>query len=176
MAAELDDSDSLQKAVSDYNLISEIVDVELQSTKQSIADTIEKTDSEQSVNELKMLQEKLQTIANSYDAFYENGDDLLRLMQGGQLAEAEAQLKSVQEESKQLSQTLEELALEYSGKTQTAAKQAGQNASTALLTMATIAFIAILISLVIGLFITRSILRQLGQILLNSLRFRRPWR
>ncbi|MBO6703655.1 MAG: methyl-accepting chemotaxis protein [Pseudomonadales bacterium] len=162
LAAELDITEDLNDAASAFARENEKIDSAIQSAI-NILDglDIEEFSAEEAA-QASELESNIEQIRRRYDDYYENGTKLIEYLQDGDIIAADAILKEVQQQSSELVDLIEPLTAQLSNGAVESARGLVTSSENALFTMAIIGFIAIAIGLGLSLYITRSVLQQLG--------------
>jgi methyl-accepting chemotaxis protein len=162
LAAQVDDFEDLEKAVSNFNGIVEEIEVALSSTSELLTKTAEHTTNPKKAERLSQLSAELEEIEVAYDEFYVVGGEILLMMQLGSMDDSEIKIKQIQAQSDKLSSMLGDLAGRISETTRVEAQRGEETGSSTTLTMVIIAIATLLLAITISILITRSILTQLG--------------
>ncbi len=162
LAAELDITEDLNEAASEFARENEKIDSAIQSAI-NILDSFDSEEfSAEEAAQATELESNIEQIRRRYDDYYENGTKLIEYLQDGDIIAADAILKEVQQQSSDLVDLIEPLTAQLSNGAVESARGLVTSSENALFTMAIIGFIAIAIGLGLSLYITRSVLQQLG--------------
>ena len=161
LAADIDDVETLEIAVKDFDRLSKDNLDLLETIKGNVQDLI--SDSEDSSDRLGLSLNDVEVINDKYISFYTAGNELLELMLNGKIGEAEAKLLNVEDEVETLNEIMETTNNVISKKLREMSIAARTSGDTSLNITITIFCIFIILSFIFALFITRSILFQLGE-------------
>lgn len=160
LAAELDISEDLDRAASEFSAQNDTIDEAIQKSIQVLNSADELSDEDQA--QVAELQNSISQIRRRYDDYYKNGSELIEYLQVGDIIKADSVLKKVQAQSSELINLIEPLTKQLSSGAEDSAASLVDSSENALLTMAIIGLLAITIALGLSFYITRSVLLQLG--------------
>lgn len=163
LAAELNITEDLDRAANEFRLEHEQIDQALHEASETI-EVFQQGDSlsEQELDFAKELSSSINGVRRSYDEYYATGGELLSLLKAGDIIKADAILKDVQKQSADLLGLIEPLADRVAEEANRDTQRLVAASQSALATLAVIGIFALLATLGLSFFITRSVLTQLG--------------
>ena len=163
LAAELDNQEDIGNSMYEFEQLTEIATENIEATITLIENKLRSLIDESTKNEYEQFLSQINTIHQEYLNFVNDGNELLLLLDQGEIAEAEEQLPEIEIKVEELSEGLQAFNYDINNaveaKTENINKQ-GQHAKQLMIILSVLASI---ISLFLCFFITRSIYRQLGE-------------
>lgn len=155
LAAELGMTDSLANAKENFEGDHEIIETALGAANGIVSGA----DASQ---ELSQFDRGLKEIEAVYGDYHDNGVELLRLLQAGDILAAEQLLKTVQDQSQALSELVTDVRDRVVSASANAADEAVSASNAAIVFLSVLGLLVIASATGLSILITRSILRQLG--------------
>lgn len=162
LAAELDITEDLNQAATEFARQNDRIDEAIQDAVNLLSDIESQDLTAEEAAQASELGDNIAQIRRRYDDYYETGSKLIEFLQQGDIIAADAILKEVQQQSADLVELVEPLTAQLSSGAVESARSLITSSENALFTMAIIGFLAIAIGLGLSLYITRSVLQQLG--------------
>ena len=151
LAAELEIKEDLERASSEFAY-----------EHDRIESAIETALTLTSGEEMGELRESIKDVESRYSEYHESGTNLIFLLTAGDIFKAETVLKQVQIQSGELKDLIDPLSEQVSGDAQASAEALVASSNTAIATLGIIGLLAIFTALGLSIYITRTVLSQLG--------------
>jgi methyl-accepting chemotaxis protein len=157
-----DHSAEISKAEENFNKYMKLVDENLKTAEDLAQAAYKKVQNQAAREEYKKVIDQLETIKKEHSDFDDAVASAFGFIAKGQLAEAEKLAAKIDEQDTQLDTEIEEFLKGVEKFTEDSLITADQNEQAALMGMIVISVFALFIGLSLGIFITRSLLTQLG--------------
>jgi methyl-accepting chemotaxis protein len=161
LAAELEDTRSLNRAESEFNSNHLRITKPSENANAVLASALKSASGDEK-QALGQFTNTLEAIENNYVDYHGNGNELIKLLQAGDIVGAENLLKTVQDQSETLSADIENLGSAITAKAMEDAETAIAESNTAMVILGIVSILVILSAIGLSFCLTRSVLRQLG--------------
>ena len=149
-------------ALHEFETLTHEVDEEILAAEELVADAINHAHSSKDAAEFKHIAEILKDVEHKHAAYEKESLQVFALLAAGNIHLAHQQAEVIEEHEDELDQQLESLIVEIEKFTQEASQQALADEEAAVTMMLVLSVIGFIVGIFISMWITMSLLRQLG--------------
>lgn len=161
LAAELGLTDALERAEAEFKSDDRDISSALEASKELVG-KMGNSSNDIKQQHVEGFSADLESVEQLYGAYHGNGIELMEMLREGDILAAEEKLKVLQDQSEQLNEDIDQAQQEIVSASSEVANEAIAAGSGAVVFLAVFGFFVVAIAVGLSVWITRSVLKQLG--------------
>lgn len=162
LAMQIDNLEGIEAAAFEFNQLTDMVKQEMAGAVDQLTTMSQQADQKQVGERQRVLLSTMQTIGETYNAFVNEGSALLELMAAAEFGEVESRMPDAEIMVEEMGGDLQALNIAIGAELRSSARDASNEADQASLFVVVSAIAALILSILLGTWLIRSISRQLG--------------